>query len=164
MAKREIPLIIIDREKSHHLGECDFVVCTDVNNGFVARVEPVECEPCNTDMVTTSEERNGLRARMEIKRIIGDNPDTTTRRNLLRKAMEVYSERTTVRVDIDDPTDEECIKFLDVLINSNKKALDDAGVDYNERKIVMSSLAILEAIRNKLKIGETSYDNQGIQE
>lgn len=36
MAKREIPLFIIDNTRNHKRGECDFLVCTDKDNGFIA--------------------------------------------------------------------------------------------------------------------------------
>lgn len=44
MAKRSVPLFIIDRSRRHKLGECDFIVCTDLDNGFIARVDYVDGE------------------------------------------------------------------------------------------------------------------------
>lgn len=44
MAKREIPLFIIDNTRNHKRGECDFLVCTDKGNGFIAKVDYMDGE------------------------------------------------------------------------------------------------------------------------
>lgn len=44
MAKREIPLFIVDTSRNHKRGECDFLVCTDKDNGFLAKVDYVDGE------------------------------------------------------------------------------------------------------------------------
>lgn len=44
MAKREIPLFIIDTLRNHKRGECDFIVCTDKDCGFIAKVDYIDEE------------------------------------------------------------------------------------------------------------------------
>ena len=39
MAKREIPLFIIDTLRNHKRGECDFLVCTDKDCGSILDAE-----------------------------------------------------------------------------------------------------------------------------
>ena len=151
MAKREIPLFILDNNRAHNLGECDFITCTDIDNGFVGKIDYTHCQEEISDTVRTGEERNVIRVRMEIKRIIGKNPTSAAQRSLLKKAMEYYTEINTVEVNTSSPTDEQCIDFLDTLIKGNRHNLTEAGVDYNERKIIATSLNMLEVIKDKLK-------------
>lgn len=39
MAKREIPLFIIDNTRNHKRGECDFLVCTDKDKVYIDNFE-----------------------------------------------------------------------------------------------------------------------------
>ena len=50
MAKREIPLFIVDTSRNHKRGECDFLVCTDKDNGFLAKVDYVDGEKEEVDI------------------------------------------------------------------------------------------------------------------
>lgn len=149
--KREIPLFIIDTKKSHKKGECDFLVCTDQDNGFVAKVEYIaESEPKYGDDYRIDCNRNGLSIKTSIKKIFGSNPKTTELRTLLKKGVDYYVEAATLSVDATKATTDECIEFIEKLINGNKHYLEEAGSDYNERMIVYSSLKMLESVKNKL--------------
>lgn len=73
--KREIPLFIVDSKKAHEKGECDFWVCTDQDNGFVAKVEYVAAtSPEYGEDYRIDCERCGLSIKTTIKRIFGKNP------------------------------------------------------------------------------------------
>lgn len=149
--KREIPLFVIDTKKSHKKGECDFIVCTDMNNGFVAKVEYVAAsEPESGDDYRIDCNRNGLSIKTSIKRIFGANPKTSEIKSLLKKGVEYYVESVTLSVNATKATTEECIEFIEKLSAGNKHYLEEAGVDYDERQIILTSLAMLDAIKNKL--------------
>lgn len=149
--KREIPLFIIDTKKSHKKGECDFIVCTDQDNGFVAKVEYVAASaPESGDDYRIDCNRNGLSIKTTIKRMLGSNPKATEIKSLLKKGVEYYIESVTLAVDATKATTDECIDFIEKLSAGNKHYLDEAGVDYDERKVIMTSLAMLDAIKNKL--------------
>ena len=68
MARREIPLFILDHSRKHKVGPYDFLVCTDKDNGFVAKVDYViGMGELSTDMVRIGAARNGILMRIEIK-------------------------------------------------------------------------------------------------
>lgn len=151
MAKREIPLFIFDCDRQHSIGECDFVSCTDVDNAFVAKIDFVEnAKDVVTDTMRIGRANNGISMRLEIKRITGKNPDIAQIRTLLRKAEELYVERVQETVDSSQPTDAEMISFLDALISGNKGQI--SGIkDPNEKMIALTSLEMLQHIRNRIK-------------
>ena len=41
--KREFPLFIVDHNRAHKFGEVDFIYCSDIDNGFIAIVEYINC-------------------------------------------------------------------------------------------------------------------------
>lgn len=153
MAKREVPVFVIDRNRDHGLGEVDFIVCTDIDNGFVAICEYVENVP--DEMTDTSITQKGggvdprLSLRITIKRSIGKNPTPSATRTLLRKAMKVYTTDAYVSVK-EDSTVEDCIRFLDIMIKSNKHHMQECGVDYEARQTLLSSLFMLEKTKGYL--------------
>ena len=151
MAKREIPLFIFDLNREHYIGECDFVACTDVDNGFVAKIDYVtDVDNIITDTVRIVRNNGHIKLRLEIKRITGKNPDKAAIKTLLKKAEDLYCQRSQKHVNLDKPSKKDMIKFLDVLINGNKHYVSDAGSDYNERKTLLTSIAMLEAIKSEL--------------
>lgn len=153
MAKREVPVFVIDRNRDHGLGEVDFIVCTDIDNGFVAICEYVENVP--DEMTDTSITQKGggvnprLSLRISIKRNIGKNPTASATRTLLRKAMKVYTTDNYLNVK-ENPSAEDCIRFLEVLIRGNKHNLQECGVDYESRQTLLSSLFMLEKTKGYL--------------
>lgn len=153
MSKREVPVFVIDRNRDHGLGEVDFIVCTDIDNGFVAICEYVENVP--DEMTDTSITQKGcgvdsrLSLRISIKRSIGKNPTVSATRTLLRKAMKVYTTDNYLNVT-ENPSVEDCIRFLEVLIKGNKHNLQECGVDYEARNTVLTSLFMLEKIKSYL--------------
>lgn len=154
MAKREVPVFVIDRNRDHGLGEVDFIVCTDIDNGFVAICEYVDNVP--DEMTDTSITQKGggvdprLSLRISIKRSIGKNPTSSATRTLLRKAMRVYTTDNYLNVT-ENPSVEDCIRFLEVLIRGNKHNLQECGVDYEARQTLLSSLFMLEKTKGYLE-------------
>lgn len=149
--KREIPLFIIDTKKSHKKGECDFLVCTDKESGFVAVIEYISASnPESGNDYRIDYSRNGLSVRLSIKRIIGINPNVANIRTLMKKGLDYYVESVTLAVDATKATTKQCIDFVEKLANGNKHYLDEVGVDFEERKTILTSLAMLDAIKNKL--------------
>lgn len=150
--KREIPLFIIDTKKSHKKGECDFMVCTDKENGFVAKVEYIQqTHPELGDDYRIDYCRGGLSLKMSIRRMIGTNPDKAHVRTLLKKGMDYYVEAVTLSVDASKPSTLECLDFLEKLIDGNKHYLQQAGSDFDELQTIKTSMMMLDATRLKLQ-------------
>lgn len=152
MAKREIPLFIVDTARWHNQGNADFVVCTDQDSGFVAKIDIVNTDQPDTvtDTLRIGYENRGYKLRMEVKRVTGNNPSPSAIRTLMKKACDYYVENKRTPIHSHEPNTLECVKFLGLLIDGNRQNLQEAGVDYNRRKTVETSLRMLEAIRLKL--------------
>lgn len=153
MAKREIPLFIFDLTRRHKLGECDFVACTDQDNGFVAKFDYVNGKE--------SREEDGLRIchynplgnvslRVQIRRRTGAEMDTTKVRTLLKQAEKRYVEMVQRGINTTSPSIEECIEFLDLLIRGNRHVVDEYAGDYAGRQTALTSIRMLEACRGHL--------------
>lgn len=152
MAKREIPLFVCDTSRWHNQGDADFIACTDQENGFVARIDIVSSDEPDTvtDTLRIGHENRGYKMRMEIKRVTGNNPTPSAIRTLMKKACDYYCDNKRTPLHTENPSTLECVQFLNLLIDGNRQNLQDAGVDYAERKTVETSLKMLEAIRLKL--------------
>lgn len=151
--KREIPLFIIDTKRSHGLGDCDFIVCTDKENGFIAKAEFVANDdnvPQPSDLVRVSKNESGYSCVMEVKRVTGSNPSNTGIRTLMKKGMDLFNETMQVTVGAESPSIKQMTEFLDLLIRSNKHNLNEAGADYKARNTVLNSLSMLEHIKTHL--------------
>lgn len=146
MAKREIPLFIIDTSRNHKRGECDFLVCTDKDNGFIAKVDYIngEIEEVGDDYRIGCPKR-GVSCRIKIQQMIGKNSRTNEIRTLLKKGMDYFVKTVQKPIHVDAPTKEECVTFLYLLIRMNKNELNDAGSDYNARKVVENTIKMLQA-------------------
>lgn len=151
MAKREIPLFLFDCGREHNLGECDFVACTDIDNAFVAKIDYVSgYNEIATDTTRITRSNNGIQLRMDIKRVTGQNPEPAKMRTLLKKAEDLYVDRTQHTVNMDQPSVDDMIHFLDVLIDGNKGQLSDIK-DISERQITMMSIAMLGEIKKYIE-------------
>lgn len=149
MAKREIPLFIFDKNRDHGIGECDFVCCTDIDNGFIAKIDYTDEPESVSEWARIGKPNNGISLRIEIKRIIGMNPNVGTIRTLMKKAESLYTESSQVRVG-DSPTDKEMVDFLDILMAGNKHYLSKAGSNTSERNTILSSLKMLDSIKRRI--------------
>lgn len=149
--KREIPLFIIDTKKSHKKGECDFLVCTDQNSGFVARIDYVNSvDPEYGEDYRIDYSNNGLSVKLSIKRIIGNQPNKSDIKNLMKKGLDYYADVVMLKVDAINATTDDCIEFVEKLANGNKHYLQEVGVDHDELVIIKTSLMMLDGIKNKL--------------
>lgn len=146
MAKREFPLFILDTLRTHKRGECDFIVCTDRDNGFIAKIDfiPGEKEETCADY-RIGYANNGISCRIRIQQMTGANSRESDIRTLLKKGLDYYVQAVRCQVNIERPSRQQCADFIRQLIRSNMKAIDDAGSDYARRNIVKKSLSMLEA-------------------
>ena len=150
MARREIPLFILDRSRKHKVGPYDFLVCTDKDNGFVAKVDYVlGMDEMTTDQVRIGPARGGLRMRIQIKRMTGKNPDSTQLRSLLKKGMDYCTDVLSIRFQPIEYDTKTCIDFLERLIEANRQYVDERPLE--ERQTTQKSIRILEAIQDKLQ-------------
>lgn len=98
MAKREIPLFIIDTLRNHKRGECDFLVCTDKDCGFIAKVDYIDEEKEEVgDDYRIGLPRRGCSMRIKVYQMIGQHPDTGRIRTLLKKRYGVLHEGCYLR-------------------------------------------------------------------
>ena len=74
MGKREIPLFVFDKNREHGIGECDFVCCTDIDNGFIAKIDYTDEPEGVTERTRIGKPNNGISLRIEIKRIESGKP------------------------------------------------------------------------------------------
>ena len=150
MAKREIPLFIFDNQRKHSIGAFDYLVCTDKDNGFVARIDYVDgVEEMATDTVRVGLKRNGIAMRMEIKRFTGTNVKASEVRTLMKLGMDYCAKVQTLKVDDHTPSVEECAAFLQKLIVGNRANL--GKLSPVERATTERSLAMLTATLNHLR-------------
>ena len=149
--KREIPLFVIDTKKSHKRGECDFLVCTDKESGFVARIDYIKGEPSSIgDDYIIGHQRGDLAIKLSVKRVIGTNPSANHIRTLMKKGLDYYAEAVTLEVGATEITTRQCVEFLEKLRDGNKHYLQEVGADYNELQTIKTSLMMLDAIIHKL--------------
>lgn len=153
MAKREIPLFVVDTARQHRRGECDFVCCTDRDSGFVARVDFVKnAVPEVGEDYRVETGVNGIGIKMSIIRSTGINPQTTQVRGLLKKACEYYTE-ITQRLEFDGskPTVSECIEFLEETARANNHRIAEAGCDAVTANVIRTSIKYINAVIDYLK-------------
>lgn len=149
--KREIPLFIIDTKKSHRRGECDFLVCTDKDNGFIAKIDYIEqTQPEHGEDYRIDYCRGGLSVKLSIKRVFGTNPDKTHTRTLMKRGLDYYMDSVTLAVNANKISTQDCIEFIDKLSEGNKQYLQEAGADFEELQTVKMSLLMLDAVKDKL--------------
>ena len=152
MAKREIPLFIIDNTRNHKRGECDFLVCTDKDNGFIAKVDYLDGEMEEVgDDYRIGYPKRGVSCRIQIQQMIGKNSRMNEIRTLLKKGMDYFVKTVQKPIHVNAPTNDECATFLEMLIRMNKQALDEAGSDYDAHKVVENTIKMLQASADYLK-------------
>ena len=65
--------------------------------------------------------------------------------------MDVYMKNTQKPINIKEPTNQQCIDFLEVMIRGNRHVVNEQGADFEGRATVITSLAMLEHIKSKLQ-------------
>lgn len=144
--RREIPLFIIDRNRHHKGCECDFLVCTDKDNGFIARIDYVGgeiIEAGNNYRIGLA--NGGVSCKIQIVRMTGKRPAETAIRTLLKRAMSYYGEFAQTSINVDEPSREDCVNFLNLLINGNLSNLGNGNLQ--ERQTTAMSLRMLECCK-----------------
>ena len=150
MARREIPLFVFAIPRQHNIGAFDYLVCTDKDNGFVARVDYVTDMPeMASDSVRVGLARGGIAMRMEIKRFTGANVKPSEVRTLMKMGMDYCSKIMTVKVDNDAPSVDDCSAFLERLIQGNRA--NWGKLSPIERATTQKSLEMLTATLEHLK-------------
>ena len=149
--KREIPLIILDKSRLHKLGEKDFIVCTDKDNGFIAEVsymEHVSEETTETYIVRNG--NGGISAKIEIKRFIGTNRDNTKIKSLLKMAVNTLL-KSNVETKGKEISTEDCINFAELLLQSYKTEENAIKGDYQAKQTLVTMQQYMSAIKEKLQ-------------
>lgn len=161
MVKREIPLFIIDRTRQHKKGECDFLVCTDKDNGFIARMNYIDGEVEEVgDDYRTGIPNGGVSLKIQIVRMTGVRPTKTAIRTLLKAAMEYYGKFAHTPLNIDNPSCEECAQFLGLLIEGNMANLNTGTP--SERRTTQMAIKMLQASHEYLsKMKSVENGEQG---
>ena len=155
--KRILPLFMFDLDRSHGLGECDFIYCSDKENGFIARVDILSydeystLETNNIDSKLIINDFAKVGAHIKIVRHTGTNPSDTQIRALMKKASELYQSKTQKKVDANNFGVDDYIKYLDIRLRYAQQSLAEIGSDYNERKIVQFSISIIDSLINHLR-------------
>lgn len=75
----------------------------------------------------------------------GERSTETTTRTLLKRGMTYYGEFAQTPLNVDTPSREDCLKFLDILIRSNRSYLNKGNL--KERQITAMSLRMLECCK-----------------
>lgn len=150
MRKREIPLFIVDRTRRHKKGECDFLVCTDKDSGFIARLDYLEGEFEEAgDDYRVGFPNNGISCKMQILRMTGERPDVSAVRTLMKKGMDYYARVSQREINVESPSREDCIEYIRLIIDGNRHHLQERPL--NERQTAARSMAVLEAAVEYLK-------------
>ena len=144
--KREIPLFIVDSSRRHKKGECDYIVCTDKDSGFIAKIDYIdgEIEEMGSDY-RIGVSRNGISCRMQIIRSMGENPTETATRSLLKKGMDYYAQITQKNVDVSKLSREDCAECIDMIIRANVSLMKDRPL--GQRQTIATSIGVLEVAK-----------------
>ena len=168
--KREFPLFIVDHNRAHKFGEVDFIYCSDIDNGFIAKVEYIDgiIEEVGEDYrIEPGLSGSNISAKISIKRITGKNPDKTKIRGLLKQAMKYYTSLSTFSADIGNITVRQMVLFIDTLIlNGRRMRLQPVviiiiGIRYNIYRIFRGDK---EGINRSMTIEELSKQVRKIRE
>ena len=152
MATNRLPLFIFDLTRRHKLGECDFVACTDADNGFVAKIDYVRGKKEGASLsVRIGRCNNGISLRLEILRFTGRNLEPTQIRALLEQAEKKYVRMVQHKMSTDNPSIGDCIAFLEALIRGNRHFIDEGDDDLEGRETAIRSLGMLEHCLDYLK-------------
>lgn len=149
--KREIPLIILDKSRLHKLGEKDFIVCTDKDNGFIAEVSYMEhVQEDTTDTYIVRDGNGGISVKIEIKRFIGSNKDNAKIKSLLKMAVNTLL-KSNVKTKGKEISTEDCINFAELLLQSYKTEENAIKGDYEAKQTLVTMRQYMTAIKEKLQ-------------
>ena len=155
--KRETPLFIIDTKKSHKKGECDFLVCTDKDNAFVARIDYVNATaPDMGEDYRIDYCNNGISLKLSIIRMLGNNPNRTNLRTLMKRGLDYYAEACVIRFNPNSITTEQTEVACDSYTWTDGKTYIKSGTYYQYLQTIhgCDSLEILNLI---IHYSDTAY-------
>ena len=152
--RRRNPLFIFDTNRCHKFGDCDWIVCTDTKNGFVAKVtygsglKPT----AGVNERISKPNANGIQVCIRIVRAWIDGTQTVDNaKTQLKQAEKVVREATRNVVVTNEPTTQQVIDYLELLIHANTHALHGAEYSTAEKQTTLTSLQMLQAAIDKLR-------------
>lgn len=151
MGRRRYPLFVIDREQHHRAGETDYIVCTDLDNGFVASTEyvPAQEEECGDDY-RIGLDNNGLSLKIQILKLTGRHPETAAVRTLLKAAMKEYAARCQPPAS-DGITVADCVRAVDTMIRSNWQCMKMESGNREAQEMGLYAIAVFSKIKDILE-------------
>ena len=159
MTKRH-PLFFYDTQRCHRFGDCHWLACVDVHYGFVCKVTYVSNEQprMETNTCVSKPNENGIQVRLDIERCWIE-PSCTIPASLneshLKAAMRYVLDSTKpIVVDSSNPTTEDIVDYLRLIVGVNKAYLMDESVSENERNTTRTSLKMIQAAIQKLQSNE----------
>lgn len=159
--KRSIPLFVIDTVRAHKLGEYDFIVCTDIRSGFIARCEYIEGVASEAgDDYRISAPANGISMKISVERYIGTNPDVKNVRTLLKQAEKLYMSCVQQAVDFGDIKVKDCIGYMRTLSRSAQDQMDGCKSDYSRRQVIAYSKKMIDKTKEYLEELERMSDGE----
>ena len=154
MMRRRNPLCIFDTNRCHKFGDCDWIVCTDKDNGFVAKVTyETGLQPtAGVNERISKPNANGIQVHIKIVRAwINGYHTASDARAQLKQAEKIVRESTRSVVVTNEPTTQQVIDYLELLIHANSHALHGAGYSTTEKQTTLTSLQMLQAAIDKLR-------------
>ena len=152
--RRRNPLFIFDTNRCHKFGDCDWIVCTDTKNGFVAKVTyETGLQPkAGVNERISKPNANGIQVCIRIVRAwINGSQTVDGAKSQLKQAEKVVREATRSVVVTNEPTTQQVIDYLELLIHANSHALHGADYSTAEKQTTLTSLHMLQAAIDKLR-------------
>lgn len=150
------PLFIFDTNRTHRFGDCDWLACIDIYDGFIAQVT---YETGLTPMLSLNEcisapNTNGVQVHIQVKRA-WSSPDYhrsgLSAHNQMHDVLRYVINATKgIEIDTDALTSQQVIDCLQVIVHANKHSLADESIPDQERKTTMMSLKVIESAIQKL--------------
>ena len=145
--KREIPLFIIDNSRSHGRGrEKDFVACTSKELPWVGEITILNERELDIDQdwqqknwwcIYTDDNGAGMRAKLKVlKAGYIDNSNRGDLQSLMRRCLKEWQKRRkTIKVDMENISDEVVVKFADTMLDQVHETLRVIPDDQQARMV-----------------------------
>ena len=146
--KREIPLFIIDNSRSHGRGrEKDFVACTSRELPWYGEITILNEQELEIDQdwqkkswwcVYTDDNGAGLRGKLKMVStpVIISNSNRGDLQSLMRRCLKEWQKRRkTIKVDMENISDEVVVKFADTMLDQVHETLRVIPDDQQARMV-----------------------------
>lgn len=159
---REFPLFIIDNSRSHGRGrEKDFVACTSKELPWVGEITILNERELDIDQdwqkknwwcIYTDDNGAGMRAKLKVlKAGYIDNSNRGDLQSLMRRCLKEWQKRRkTIKVDMENISDEVVVKFADTMLEQVHETLRVIPDDQQARMVG----GILEKLKRDYSIKE----------